>query len=95
LPFREGDKVKTSFWGIDPRGKDCLCQWKFLPFGLKNALVEFQRVMDRILVDLSFAKCYIDGIIVFSLTPRNHMHLLWEVFERFKERNLKLHSSKC
>jgi len=38
LPSREGDKVKTTFWGIDPHGKDYLYQWKFLPFGLKNVL---------------------------------------------------------
>ncbi len=38
LPLREGDKVKTIFWGIDPHGKDCLYQWKFLPFGLKSDL---------------------------------------------------------
>jgi putative transposase len=37
LPLREGDKVKTTFGGIDPHGKDYLYQWKFLPFGLKNA----------------------------------------------------------
>jgi hypothetical protein len=46
LPLREGDKVKTTFWGIDPHGKDCLYQWHFLPFGLKNAFIEFQKVMD-------------------------------------------------
>jgi hypothetical protein len=44
--LKEGDKVKKTFWGIDPHGKDCLYQWKFLPFGLKNAHVKFQNVMD-------------------------------------------------
>jgi hypothetical protein len=39
LPLKEGDKVNTTFWGIDPHGKDCLYQWNFFPFGLKNALV--------------------------------------------------------
>ncbi len=24
LPLKEGDKVKTTFWGIDPHEKDCL-----------------------------------------------------------------------
>jgi hypothetical protein len=26
LPLREGDKVKMTFWGIDPHGNDCLYQ---------------------------------------------------------------------
>jgi len=30
-----GDKVKTTFWGIDPHGKDYLYHWKFLPFDYK------------------------------------------------------------
>jgi hypothetical protein len=76
LPLREGDKIKITSWGIDPHEKDYLYQWKFLPFGLKNVLVQFQRVMDRVLVGLGFAKCYIDDIIVFSLTQGYHMHHL-------------------
>jgi len=76
LPLREGDRVKIIFWGIDPHGKDYLYQWKFLPFGLKNALAKFQKVMDRVLVGLGFAKCYIDDIIIFSLTLGDHMHHL-------------------
>jgi hypothetical protein len=71
-----------------------LYQWKFLPFGLKNAPVEFQRVMDWVLASFGFAKCYIDDIIFFNMTPRNYMHHLREVFRRFKEHNLKFHPSK-
>jgi hypothetical protein len=41
LPLREGNKVKTIAWGIDLQGKDCLYQWQFLPFGLKNVHVGF------------------------------------------------------
>ncbi len=65
-----------------------------MPFGLKNALAKFQKVMDRVLAGLGFAKCYIDNIIVFSLTQGGHMHHLWEVFARLKEHNLKLHPGK-
>jgi hypothetical protein len=57
LPLREGDKVKTTFWGVDPHGKDCLYQWKFVPFALKNALTEFQKVMDQMLPSIGFTKC--------------------------------------
>ena len=49
LPLMVDDRVKTAFWGVDQDGRDQLYHWKFLPFGLKNAPVEFQRVMDRVL----------------------------------------------
>jgi hypothetical protein len=61
----------------------------------EDALLEFQRIMDQVLVGLSFTKCYIDDIIVFSLTLANHMCHLQGVFGRLKERNLKLHPRKC
>jgi hypothetical protein len=46
LPLKEGDKVRTTFWGIDPHGKDCLYEWWFLSFSLKNAPTNFQKMMD-------------------------------------------------
>jgi hypothetical protein len=72
LLIREQDKQKAAFWGIDEFGKDRLYQWKFLPFGLKNAPAEFQRVMDRVLAGLLFAKCYIDDILIFSKNRKQH-----------------------
>jgi hypothetical protein len=76
LPLKESDKVKTTFWGINPHGKDCLYQWQFLPFGLKNAPIKFQRVMDQLLVGLDFGECYINDIIAFNLTSKDHRHHL-------------------
>jgi hypothetical protein len=72
-----------------------LYQWKFLPFGWKNAFAKFQRVMDRVLMGLGFAKCYIDDIIIFNLTLGDHMHHWRKVFGRLKEHIFKLHPSKC
>jgi hypothetical protein len=66
IGLREEDKEKTAFWGIDIDGKDRLYQWRFLPFGLKNAPAEFQRVIYRIFSSVEFVKCYIDDIMVFS-----------------------------
>lgn len=81
LPIREEDKTKTAFWGVNFHGKDCLYQWRFLPFGLKNAPAKFQRVMDRILAGLDFVRCYIDDILVFSDTVKQHHIHLQVVFE--------------
>jgi ABC-type enterochelin transport system ATPase subunit len=67
--------LKFGFWGIVQNGKDCLYQWKSLPFGLKNAFAKLQRVMDWVLTSLNFAKCYIDDIIVFNSTcAEEHGH---------------------
>lgn len=72
LPLHDCDKQKTAFWGIDEHGKYRIYQWKFLPFGLKNVIVEFQRVMDKVLVGVDFVKCYINDIIVFSKNCKEH-----------------------
>jgi hypothetical protein len=95
IGLREEDKEKTVFWGIDTDGKDRLYQWRFLPFGLKNAPVEFQRVMDRIFSGLEFVKCHIDDIVVFSTSQKKHRAHLIEVFARLRFHGLKLHPGKC
>jgi hypothetical protein len=95
IGLREEDKEKTAFWGIDEDGKDRLFQWKFLPFGLKNAPTEFQRVMDQVFSGLEFMRCYIDDIIVFSTSQKKHRAHLTEVFVRLRLHGLKLHPGKC
>jgi len=95
LPIRKEDKAKTAFWGVNSHGKDCLYQWKFLPFGLKNVHVEFQHVMDRILVRLDFVRCYIDDIVVYSDTVEKHQIHLQIVFERLKAHGFCLNPGKC
>jgi hypothetical protein len=95
LPIREEDKAKIAFWGVNSHDKDCLYQWKFLPFGLKNALAEFQCVMDRILAGLDFVQCYIDDIVVYNDTMEEHQIDLQIMFERLKAHGLRLHLGKC
>jgi hypothetical protein len=95
IGLREEDKERTAFWGIDEDGKDRLFQWKFLPFGLKNALAEFQRVIDRVFLGLEFVRCYIDDIIVFSTSEKKHRAHLTEIFVRLRFHDLKLHPGKC
>jgi hypothetical protein len=55
------DRKKTTF-----HGSNKLWEWLVMPFGLKNAPVFFQRIMDQILERVNFVKCYIDDVLVHS-----------------------------
>src|SRR6476660_1343806 len=66
-----------------------------MPFGLKNAPVFFQKIMDKTLRGVrTFARCYIDDIIVFSKSHAEHRVHLREVFQRLREKGIKCHPKK-
>jgi hypothetical protein len=56
LPLKKGDKVNMAFWEIDAHGKDCLYQWWFLFFGLKNTFRKFHQFRGQMLVNFGFVK---------------------------------------
>ena len=66
-------------------------------FGLCNAHATFQRLMQNCLseLNLTYALIYLDDIVVFSDTEKEHVKHLAAVFERFREHGLKLKPSKC
>ena len=68
-----------------------------MPFGLCNALVTFQHLMQNTLGELNLTYCviYLNDVIVFSCMEEEHLEHLLVVFERFQEFNLKLKPSKC
>ena len=68
-----------------------------MPYGLCNAPVTFQRLMQNCLgeLNLTYALIYLDDMIVFSRTEEESLHRLWVVFGRFLEHRLKLKPSKC
>ena len=68
-----------------------------MPFGLCNAPVTFQHLMQNTLGVLNLMYCilYLDDVIVFAHTEEEHLERLRVVFERFHEFNLKLKPSKC
>ena len=85
------DREKTAFMG--PMGK---FQFVRMPFGLKGAPTTFQRLMDVVLGPCaSFARAYIDDIVVFSSTWTDHLRHLEEVFTRLMEAGLKAKPTKC
>jgi hypothetical protein len=43
-----------------------LWEWLVMPFGLKNAPVFFQWVMDQVFERVDFLKCCIDDVLVHN-----------------------------
>ena len=67
-----------------------------MPFGLCNAPVTFQHLMQNTLGELNLSYCiiYLDDVIVFGHSEEEHLECLHVVFECFREFNLKLKPSK-
>jgi len=61
------DRFKTAF--VVPHGQ---YQWKVLPFGINNAPSEFQKRMEDIFHDFSWALVFIDDILICSKTLQEH-----------------------
>ena len=65
-----------------------------MPFGLCNAPVTFQCVMQSLLRGFGdFCYVYIDDVIIFSWIIKEHQKHLAMVLQRLGEHHLKLHSS--
>ncbi len=58
--FVAKDRKKMAFHGQQ------VWKWLVMPFGLRNAPIFFQWVMDQILERVDFLKCYINDILVYN-----------------------------
>ena len=82
----------TAF--ITPWGR---YEWVRVPFELTNAPVEFQRFMESTLFDMrdEFAFPYLHDTLVFSDTFDDHSNHLKKVFQRLREKGIRIKASKC
>ena len=72
IPIKEEDKHKTAFTTADG-----LYEWNVLAQGLMNSPPSFQRVMADILSSCrQFSLVYIDDIVVFSCSFKEHLNHL-------------------
>ena len=85
-------RVKTAF-----ATHSGLFQFRVMPFGLRNAPVTFERLMDRALQGLWWSRClvYLDDIISFGSTFDGALANLTLIFERLRSYRLQLKSTKC
>ena len=83
-------KPKSAF--ITPTGK---YEFTRCPFGLAQAPAYFQQLVNQVLAGLPFAFGYLDDILIYSPDPQTHLDHLRQVFQRFREADLKLKASKC
>ena len=58
-----------------------LYQFRMMPFGLSGAPATFQRLMDCVLPGTdNFAAAYLDDIVIYSRTWKEHLHKTCEVY---------------
>ena len=93
VPMDDESKQYTAFTLGSMGLYECEC----MPFGLCNAPPTFQRLMLNCLGELNLTYCliYLDDVIIFSHTEKEHLERMRVVFDRLREHGLKLKPSKC
>ena len=88
------ESEKLTAFTLGPLG---FCECELMPFGLINAPVMFQNLMETCLGDLHLNWCiiFLDDIILFSKLPKEHIKCLRGVFEKLTMAGLKLKPSNC
>lgn len=100
--------IKSAYWQV-PIAKDSrpltaftvpgrgLYQFKRLPFGLKIAPAEWQRLIDEVIgIDLEpYVFVYLDDIILCTASFEKHIEVLTEVMRRLRRASLTLNREKC
>jgi hypothetical protein len=90
VPVTAADVARTAI--ITPFG---LFEFVRMPFGLKNAGMTFQRLIDSLLGNLPFAFVYLDDILVASPSEALHRRHLCQVFTLLEQNGLVVNTDKC
>ena len=70
-------------------------QFNRVPFGLAQAPAYFQKLINDVLKGCNFAMGYLDDIIIYSRSEKEHLEHLEEIFTRLRAAGLKLKLEKC
>jgi hypothetical protein len=90
VPVRQEDIPKTAI--ITPFG---LFEFLRMPFGLRNAGMTFQRMMDQLFFDLPCVFVYLDDLLVASRSVQEHQEHLRQVLAVLQRSGLVINAEKC
>ena len=92
IPLSDSDKGYTAF---EVAGQ--LWQFNRMPFGIKNGVACFQRLMDEFIAEEELSKtyAYLDNITVYRKTQEEHDQNLARFLAAAKKKNLKFNQVKC
>jgi len=91
IPMTEESKDKTAF--TTPFG---LFKFEVMPFGLYSSPATFQRMINHVLRDCwPFARVYLDDIVMFSGSWKEHHHHLCQDLECLHKAKFAINMSKC
>nr|GEV13967.1 reverse transcriptase domain-containing protein [Tanacetum cinerariifolium] len=92
IQIAEGDKEKTNFF----TGKGVF-YYRKMPFGLKNAGVTYQRLVDKVFNNQieQNLKAYVDDMVIKSTFEEDMLMDIQETFDRLRSINMKLNPKKC
>ena len=91
IGLKDSAKPKSAFV-LSSLGK---YQFNRVPFGLAQAPAYFQKLINDVLKGCNFAMGYLDDIIIYSRSEKEHLEHLEEIFSRLKTAGLKLKLEKC
>ena len=90
VPLSEDAKRKSAF--TTPFG---LFQWTVTPFGMKNSGATFQRLVDKTLQGLDFARGFVDDLAIWTDSWESHVQCCRIVFQRLRDAGLTAKPVKC
>jgi hypothetical protein len=90
VPMKQQDVPKTAI--ITPFG---LFEFLRMPFGLLNAGMTFQRMMDQLFFDLPCVFIYLDNLLIDSKSVEDHREHLRLVLGQLQQNGLVINAEKC
>ena len=91
IGLKDSAKPKSAFV-LSSLGK---YQFNRVPFGLAQTPAYFQKLINDVFKGCTFAMGYLDDIIIYSKSEKEHLEHLEEIFTRLKTAGLKLKLEKC